>query len=101
MKRFHEAFAASFWDSRGSWEHILALITLVVIICPVDIWRTHIATDWYRRSTYHLIGTFMGVMAGYFGGRVDMIVTFPITALVNAGVLVALAVVAIVMVRFR
>ena len=32
----------------------------------------------------------MGVLAGYFGGRVDMVVTFLITASVNAVVLVAL-----------
>ena len=39
----------------------------------------------------------MGVLAGYFGGRVDMIVTFLITVRLSMPVvLVALAVVAIV-----
>ena len=39
----------------------------------------------------------MGVMAGYFGGRVDMVVTFLITVRLSMPVvLVALAVVAIV-----
>jgi peptide/nickel transport system permease protein len=44
-----------------------------------------------------VIGTTMGVLAGYFGGRVDMVVTFIITTrLAMPVVLVALAVVAIV-----
>ena len=39
----------------------------------------------------------MGVMAGYFGGRVDMVVTFMVTVRLSMPVvLVALAVVAIV-----
>ena len=42
------------------------------------------------------IGTFMGVMAGYFGGRIDLIVTFFINVrLAMPVVLVALAVVAL------
>jgi peptide/nickel transport system permease protein len=44
-----------------------------------------------------VIGTTIGVLAGYFGGRVDMIVTFIITTRLSMPVvLVALAVVAIV-----
>ena len=44
-----------------------------------------------------LIGTFLGVMAGYFGGRVDMFVNFLITTRLSMPViLVALAVVSIV-----
>ena len=87
------------WDSRGSWEHILG--------------TDHIGRDYLSRLIYGarislligvgaalisgLIGTVLGVAAGYFGGRVDMVVTFMITVRLSMPVvLVALAVVAIV-----
>ncbi len=87
------------WDSRGSWEHIIG--------------TDHLGRDYLSRLIYGarislligigaalisgIIGTIMGVMAGYFGGRVDMIVTFMITVRLSMPVvLVALAVVAIV-----
>jgi len=87
------------WDSRGSWEHIFG--------------TDHLGRDYLSRLIYGarislligigaalisgIIGTIMGVMAGYFGGRVDMIVTFLITVRLSMPVvLVALAVVAIV-----
>ena len=69
------------WDDRGSWEHVLG--------------TDHLGRDYFSRLIYGarislligfgaalisgLIGTIMGVMAGYFGGRVDMVVTFLIT----------------------
>ena len=88
-----------FWDSRGSWEHVFG--------------TDHLGRDYLSRLIYGarislligigaalisgLIGTIMGVMAGYFGGRVDMVVTFLITVRLSMPVvLVALAVVAIV-----
>ena len=87
------------WGSRGSWEHVLG--------------TDHLGRDYLSRLIYGarislligigaalisgIIGTIMGVMAGYFGGRVDMIVTFMITVRLSMPVvLVALAVVAIV-----
>ena len=87
------------WDSRGSWEHVFG--------------TDHLGRDYLSRLIYGarislligmgaalisgLIGTIMGVMAGYFGGRVDMVVTFLITVRLSMPVvLVALAVVAIV-----
>ena len=87
------------WDSRGSWDHVLG--------------TDHLGRDYLSRLIYGarislligfgaalisgLIGTVMGVMAGYFGGRVDMVVTFLITVRLSMPVvLVALAVVAIV-----
>ncbi len=87
------------WDSRGSWEHILG--------------TDHLGRDYLSRLIYGarislligvgaalisgLIGTVLGVSAGYFGGRVDMVVTFMITVRLSMPVvLVALAVVAIV-----
>jgi peptide/nickel transport system permease protein len=87
------------WDTRGSWDHILG--------------TDHLGRDYLSRLIYGarislligigaamisgIIGTFLGVMAGYFGGRVDMVVTFLITVRLSMPVvLVALAVVAIV-----
>jgi peptide/nickel transport system permease protein len=87
------------WDSRGSWEHILG--------------TDHLGRDYLSRLIYGarislligvgaalisgFIGTVLGVAAGYFGGRVDMVVTFMITVRLSMPVvLVALAVVAIV-----
>ena len=87
------------WDSRGSWGHILG--------------TDHLGRDYLSRLIYGarislligvgaalisgLIGTVLGVAAGYFGGRVDMVVTFMITVRLSMPVvLVALAVVAIV-----
>ena len=87
------------WDSRGSWENILG--------------TDHLGRDYLSRLIYGarislligvgaalisgLIGTVLGVAAGYFGGRVDMVVTFMITVRLSMPVvLVALAVVAIV-----
>ena len=87
------------WDPRGTWEHILG--------------TDHLGRDYLSRLIYGarislligvgaalisgLIGTVLGVAAGYFGGRVDMVVTFMITVRLSMPVvLVALAVVAIV-----
>ena len=87
------------WDASGSWEHIFG--------------TDHLGRDYLSRLIYGarislligigaalisgVIGTFLGVAAGYFGGRVDMVVTFLITVRLSMPVvLVALAVVAIV-----
>lgn len=87
------------WYEKGSWLHPLgtdplgrdylsrllygARISLIIGICVVAI--------------AGLIGTSMGLVAGYFGGRVDMAVTFMVTTrLAMPVILVALAVVAII-----
>jgi peptide/nickel transport system permease protein len=83
----------------GTWEHPLG--------------TDHLGRDYLSRLLYGarislligfgtalvsgIIGTAMGVAAGYFGGRVDMVVTFLVTVrLAMPVVLVALAVVALV-----
>jgi peptide/nickel transport system permease protein len=88
-----------FWYDKGSWLHPLgtdplgrdylsrllygARISLIIGISVVAI--------------AGLIGTTMGLLAGYFGGRVDMAVTFMVTTrLAMPVILVALAVVAII-----
>lgn len=87
------------WYEKGSWLHPLgtdplgrdylsrllygARISLIIGISVVAI--------------AGLIGTTMGLVAGYFGGRVDMAVTFMVTTrLAMPVILVALAVVAII-----
>lgn len=87
------------WYEKGGWLHPLgtdplgrdylsrllygARISLIIGICVVAI--------------AGLIGTTMGLVAGYFGGRTDMVVTFMVTTrLAMPVILVALAVVAII-----
>jgi peptide/nickel transport system permease protein len=88
-----------FWYEKGNWAHPLgtdplgrdylsrllygARISLLIGISVVAI--------------AGLIGTTMGLVAGYFGGRIDMAVTFMVTTrLAMPVILVALAVVAII-----
>ncbi|MCU0560078.1 MAG: ABC transporter permease [Desulfobacterales bacterium] len=87
------------WHATGGWEHPLG--------------TDNLGRDYLSRLVYGarislliggaamlisgIIGTTLGVAAGYFGGRVDMVVGFLITARLSMPVvLVALAVVALV-----
>jgi peptide/nickel transport system permease protein len=87
------------WHERGQWPHPLG--------------TDNLGRDYLSRMLYGarislviglsvmvvsgLIGTVMGVTAGYFGGRIDMAIMFIVTArLALPVVLVALAVVAMV-----
>lgn len=91
--------APPIWQENGTWTHILG--------------TDQVGRDYLSRLIYGarislligimtalisgVIGTAMGVAAGYFGGRVDMVVTFLITCRLSLPViLVSLAVVAIV-----
>ena len=103
----HDPFAQSlttrlskpFWQGEGKWIHPLG--------------TDHVGRDYLSRLLYGarislligfcvalisgVIGTALGVVAGYFGGRVDMVITFIITLRLSLPfVLVAVAVVAIV-----
>lgn len=86
------------WMEGGRWEHPLG--------------TDHLGRDYLSRLLYGaqislligigtalisgVIGTTLGVLAGYFGGRVDTVITFIITArLAMPVILVALAVVAL------
>jgi peptide/nickel transport system permease protein len=86
------------WYERGTWGHVLG--------------TDNLGRDYLSRLVYGarislliglcvmllsgLIGTTLGLMAGYFGGRVDMLITFIITVrLALPLILVALASVAV------
>jgi peptide/nickel transport system permease protein len=88
-----------FWQAEGKWTHPLG--------------TDHVGRDYLSRLLYGaqislligfcvalisgVIGTALGVVAGYFGGRVDMVITFIITLRLSIPfVLVAVAVVGIV-----
>ena len=87
------------WHDKGTWIHILG--------------TDHFGRDYLTRVIYGsqislmigflamlisgVIGTTMGVAAGYFGGRVDMVIMFFITTrLAMPVILVALAIVALI-----
>jgi peptide/nickel transport system permease protein len=87
------------WYEKGVWDHILG--------------TDHFGRDYLSRIMYGarislvigisamlisgIIGTFLGVVAGYFGGRIDMAITFIITTrLAMPVILIALAVVALI-----
>ena len=87
------------WHETGNWDHPLG--------------TDKFGRDYYSRIIYGarvslligfvvmlisgVIGTIMGVMAGYFGGRIDMFVTFMInTRLAMPVILIALAIVALI-----
>jgi peptide/nickel transport system permease protein len=87
-----------FWYPKGNWAHPLG--------------TDNLGRDYLSRTLYGarislliglsvmvisgLIGTALGLVAGYFGGRVDLVVTFLITTrLAMPVILVALAVVAL------
>lgn len=88
-----------FWYAKGNWLHPLGTDPL--------------GRDYLSRLLYGarislligfsvvvisgIIGTAMGLLAGYFGGRIDLVVTFLVTTRLSMPViLVALAVVAII-----
>lgn len=91
--------ASPIWEADGTWAHVLG--------------TDHLGRDYLSRLIYGarislligvcaallsgLIGTALGIAAGYFGGRVDMVITTLITIRLSLPVvLVALAVVAVI-----
>jgi peptide/nickel transport system permease protein len=87
------------WHDKGTWVHPLG---------TDGYGRDYLSRTMYGAQVSLLIGltamlisgvigTAMGIVAGYFGGRVDMIITFIITTrLAMPAILVALAVVALI-----
>jgi peptide/nickel transport system permease protein len=87
------------WDVRGSWTHPLGTDQLGrdLLARLVDGARVSMFIGVATVLVSGLIGTAMGMAAGYFGGRVDLVINFLITIrLTLPVVLVALVVVAVV-----
>jgi peptide/nickel transport system permease protein len=87
-----------FWMDGGSSEHWLGTDPLGRDYLSRLLYgaRISLAIGFVTAVLSGLIGTSLGVMAGYFGGRLDTVITFIVTArLAMPVVLVALAVVAL------
>ncbi len=87
------------WYDRGSWEHILGTDQLGRDYLSRLIYGAQISLmiGFLAATISGIIGTTLGVAAGYFGGRIDLIVTFLITCRLSLPViLVSLAVVALI-----
>ncbi|MCB1744310.1 MAG: ABC transporter permease [Gammaproteobacteria bacterium] len=87
------------WHDKGTWAHVLGTDQLGRDYLSRLIYgaRISLMIGLFAAVLSGIIGTIMGVAAGYFGGRVDMLVTFLITCRLSLPViLVSLAVVAII-----
>lgn len=86
------------WTEKGTWEHVLGTDNLGRDYLSRLIYgaRISLVIGLSVMVISGLIGTTLGLMAGYFGGRVDLAVTFLVTTrLAMPVILVALAIVAI------
>ena len=87
------------WYARGDWAHPLGTDGLGRDYLSRTLYgaRISLLIGFAVAALSGLIGTLLGVAAGYFGGRVDLAVTFLITVrLALPVILVALAAVAVV-----
>ncbi|PWE27618.1 ABC transporter permease [Pararhodobacter marinus] len=86
------------WYENGSWEHILGTDQLGRDYLSRLIYgaRVSLFIGFAAVSIAGVIGTVLGLLGGYFGGRIDSFVTFVTTIRLSLPViLVALAVVAV------
>ncbi|PIQ43894.1 MAG: peptide ABC transporter permease [Gammaproteobacteria bacterium CG12_big_fil_rev_8_21_14_0_65_46_12] len=86
------------WYPKGTWEHPLGTDSFGRDYLSRMIFgaRASLLIGFSAMLISGLIGTTLGVLAGYFGGRVDMVITFIITTrLAIPVILVALVVVAL------
>ena len=92
-------FLDPIWYPKGTWEHPLGTdgqgrdyLSRIIYGAQVSL-----LIGFAAMLISGVLGTALGVAAGYFGGRVDMVITFIITTrLAMPVILVALAVVAII-----
>jgi len=88
-----------FWYEGGSWEHILGTDGMGRDYLSRIMFGAQVSLLIGISAAFisGIIGSLLGVVAGYFGGRVDMVISFIITTRLSLPViLVALAVVAFV-----
>ena len=87
------------WDAKGSWEHPFGTDKFGRDYLSRIMYgaRISLLIGFAAMLISGVIGTAMGIAAGYFGGRVDLVITFLITTrLAMPVVLIALAVIAII-----
>jgi peptide/nickel transport system permease protein len=87
------------WHEKGSWTHVLGTDQFGRDYLSRLIYgaRISLLIGFVAMLISGVIGTALGVAAGYFGGRVDMVVNFVITTRLSLPViLVALAVVSLI-----
>ena len=87
------------WHEKGSWEHVLGTDQFGrdYLSRLIHGARISLLIGFAAMAISMVIGTTLGVLAGYFGGRIDMAVNFVITTrLAMPVVLVALAVVSLI-----
>jgi peptide/nickel transport system permease protein len=87
------------WQAAGTWEHPLGTDNLGRDYLSRMLYGSRISLliGFSAMFISGLIGATLGILAGYFGGRVDLIITFITTLRLSVPVvLVALAVVAII-----
>ena len=87
------------WSQSGSWDHPLGTDNLGRDYMSRLMYgaRISLIIGTSAMAISLVIGTFLGIMAGYFGGKVDMVISFFITTRLSMPVvLVALAVVALI-----
>lgn len=86
------------WSEKGSWEHVLGTDALGRDYLSRLLYgaRISLLIGFFAALGSGLIGTTLGLLAGYFGGRIDGIITFLVSArLALPVVLVSLAVVSL------
>jgi peptide/nickel transport system permease protein len=87
------------WHAHGSWTHVLGTDQLGRDYLSRLIYGSRISllVGATAAAMSAMIGTTLGVLGGYFGGRVDLVITFIITTrLAMPVILVALAVAAFI-----
>lgn len=99
LQNLDARFLPPFWAKGGSAEHLLGTDSLGRDMLSRLIWgsRTSLFIGVFTVIVSGVIGTMMGAAAGYFGGRIDAVITFLVTVRLSLPVvLVALVVVAVV-----
>lgn len=92
-------FIPPLWHPSGNWDHILGTDAFGRDYLSRIIYgsRVSLTIGFSSMAISGIIGTVLGICAGYFGGRTDMVISYLITTrLALPAILVALAVVALI-----
>lgn len=92
-------FVPPIWHDKGTWDNVLGTDGFGRDYLSRIIYGSQVSLiiGFAAMAVSGIVGTVLGICAGYFGGRVDMVITFLITIrLAMPAMLVALAVVSLV-----